>query len=56
MTRVVRRYGAGRLYDAAVPGYTDAAGLRALRSQGAEVVVLDAATGADVTLAVLAQG
>jgi polyhydroxyalkanoate synthesis regulator protein len=52
---VVKRYGGSRLYDPAAARYVDSGDLAALARDGRRVEVRDAATGEDVTRAVLAQ-
>jgi polyhydroxyalkanoate synthesis regulator protein len=51
---VIRRYGGDRLYEAAARRYVTVAMLRAWNQSGVAFVVLDAATGADVTRVLLA--
>jgi len=46
---VVQRYSLARLYDTTTGAYVDVAQLRVLVGTGAEVVVLDAKTGTDIT-------
>jgi polyhydroxyalkanoate synthesis regulator protein len=50
---VVKRYSVGRFYDTSTLSYVDVAQLRALIRAGAEVVVLDAKSGKDITATAL---
>jgi polyhydroxyalkanoate synthesis regulator protein len=51
---VIRRYGAGRLYDPAGLRYVTLAELRRWRGTGRAFCVIDAASGEDVTSVLLA--
>jgi polyhydroxyalkanoate synthesis regulator protein len=53
---LVKRYSLARLYNATTRSYVDVAQLRALVDDGAEVTVLDAKTGEDITAAFLRVG
>jgi polyhydroxyalkanoate synthesis regulator protein len=46
---IVKRYAASRLYDTATLSYVTVPQLRALATKGAEVLVREAETGADIT-------
>ena len=50
---LVKRYSLARLYDTTTQAYVDVAQLRALVKAGAEVTVLDAKSGDDITAAFL---
>ncbi len=50
---LVKRYSLARLYDTTMRKYVDVAELRAFVRKGADVTVLDAKSGEDVTAAFL---
>lgn len=50
---LVKRYSLARLYDTTTQTYADLAQLRALVRSGAEVTVLDARTGENITTVLL---
>jgi polyhydroxyalkanoate synthesis regulator protein len=50
---LVKRYSLARLYDTSTQSYVDVAQLRALVRAGADVVVVDAKSGEDITAAFL---
>ena len=54
MKHIVKRYAGERLYDTTALAYTTIEALRTLRKQSVEVIVTDAATGNDITNAILA--
>ena len=46
---LIKRYSLARLYDTTTLAYVDVAQLRALWRSGADVTVVDAGTGEDIT-------
>jgi polyhydroxyalkanoate synthesis regulator protein len=53
-THIVKRYAGTRLYDTTTLAYVTVAQVRALLRSDADVMILDAEDGADITHAVLA--